>query len=124
MAKNDYLARKAIENQAYFEAELQMGRQQIIDLVSLCLRDPKIVDKDIFGKGRLLKIVKGLGDYIDLYQPAWEKRTKQIITEQNWMQHWLKHMEKNCTTHSINGMNIVAITITRRGNGNEKNRNS
>ena len=73
MAKNDYLARKAIENKAYFEAGLQMGRQQIIDLVSLCLRDPKIVDKDIFGKGRLLKIVKGLGDYIDLYQPAWER---------------------------------------------------
>ena len=73
MAKNDYLARKAIENKAYFEAGLQSGRQQILDLVSLVLRDPAIMGKDIFGKERLLKIVKGVGDYIDLYQQAWEK---------------------------------------------------
>jgi hypothetical protein len=29
--------------------------------------------KDTFGKDRLLKVVKGIGDYIDKYQPAWEK---------------------------------------------------
>lgn len=32
MAKNDYLARKAIENKAYFEAGLHMGRQQIKEI--------------------------------------------------------------------------------------------
>ena len=73
MGKNGFLERQRIERQAYFDAGLQMGRQQILDLVSLVLRDPAIMGKDIFGKERLLKIVKGVGDYIDLYQQAWEK---------------------------------------------------
>lgn len=29
--------------------------------------------KDTFGKDRLIKVVKGIGEYIDKYQPAWEK---------------------------------------------------
>ena len=74
MAKqNSYLAKQAAVNHGYFTAGLQSGRQQILDLVSLVLRDPAIMGKDIFGKERLLKIVKGVGDYIDLYQQAWEK---------------------------------------------------
>ena len=74
MAKqNSYLAKQAAVNHGYFTAGLQSGRQQILDLVSLVLRDPAIMGKDIFGKERLLKIVKGVGDYIDLYQQAGEK---------------------------------------------------
>lgn len=74
MAKqNAYLAKQAAVNHGCFTAGLQSGRQQIIDLVSLVLRDPAIMGKDTFGKCRLLKVVKGVGDYIDLYQPAWEK---------------------------------------------------
>ena len=74
MAKqNSYLAKQAAVNYGYFTAGLQSGRQQILDLVSLVLRDPEIMGKDTFGKDRLLKVVKGVGDYIDLYQKAWEK---------------------------------------------------
>ena len=74
MAKqNAYLAKQAAVNHGYFTAGLQSGRQQILDLVSLVLRDPEIMGKDTFGKDRLLKVVKGVGDYIDLYQKAWEK---------------------------------------------------
>ena len=73
MGKNDYLARQRALQRGYFEAGLQSGRQQIIDMVSLVLRDPDIMGKDRFGKDRLLKVVKGIGDYIDLYQKAWEK---------------------------------------------------
>ena len=74
MAKqNSYLAKQAAVNHGYFTAGLQSGRQQILDLVSLVLRDPSIMGKDIFGKERLLKVVKGVGEYIDLYQKAWEK---------------------------------------------------
>jgi hypothetical protein len=29
--------------------------------------------KDTFGKDRLLKVVKGIGDYIDKYNLAWQK---------------------------------------------------
>ena len=73
MAKNDFIAKQKATQRAFFEAGLQSGRQQIIDMVSLVLRDPDIMGKDIFGKDRLLKVVKGIGKYIDKYQPAWEK---------------------------------------------------
>ena len=74
MAKqNAYLAKQAAVNHGYFTAGLQSGRQQILDLVSLVLRDPEIMGKDTFGKDRLLKVVKGVGEYIGLYQKAWEK---------------------------------------------------
>lgn len=73
MAKKDFLARQAAVNHGYFTAGLQSGRQQILDLLSIALRDPEIVGKDIFGKDRLIKVVNGIGNYIDLYQQAWEK---------------------------------------------------
>lgn len=73
MAKNDFLAKQRELQHGHFIAGLQSGRQQIIDCVSLALRDPEIMGKDTFGKGRLLKVVQGIGKYIDLYQKAWEK---------------------------------------------------
>lgn len=45
MAKKDFLARQATVNQAYFEAGLQMGRQQILDMLSIVLNNPKYVKK-------------------------------------------------------------------------------
>ena len=73
MAKNEFLAKQRALQHGHFTAGLQSGRQQIIDCVSLALRDPEIMGKDIFGKDRLLKVVQGVGKYIDLYQKAWEK---------------------------------------------------
>ena len=73
MAKNGFLEKQRATQRAFFVAGLQSGRQQIIDMVSLVLRDPDIMGKDTFGKDRLLKVVKGIGEYIDKYQPAWEK---------------------------------------------------
>ena len=73
MAKNAFLEKQRAERMAFFNAGLQSGRQQILDMMSLVLRDPKIMGKDTFGKDRLLNVVKGVGEYIDKYQPAWEK---------------------------------------------------
>ena len=73
MAKNDYLARQAMMQRTFFDAGLRSGRQQILDMVSLVLRDSNIMGKDTFGKERLLKVVKGVGDYIDKYNLAWQK---------------------------------------------------
>ena len=72
MGKN-FLTRQQEIQRGYFDAGLQSGRQQILDMMSLVLRDPDIMGKDTFGKDRLLKVVKGIGAYIDKYQPAWEK---------------------------------------------------
>lgn len=73
MGKNGFLERQRIELQAYFDAGLQMGRQQILDMMSIVLNDPDIMGKDTFGKDRLLKVVKGIGEYIDVFQKAWER---------------------------------------------------
>jgi hypothetical protein len=73
MGKNGFLERQAAMQRGFFEAGLQSGRQQIIDMVSLVLRDPEIMGKDTFGGTRLLKVVKGIGDYIDKYNLAWQK---------------------------------------------------
>ena len=73
MAKNGYLENRRSERQFYLNVGLQCGRQQIIDMLSLVLRDTEIMGKDTFGKERLMRVVNGIGQYIDLYQKAWEK---------------------------------------------------
>ena len=71
--KNNYIAERDAIRKAHFEAGVKMGRQQIIDMVSLVLRDPQIMGKDIFGKDRLLKVVVGIDQYINEYDLAWQK---------------------------------------------------
>lgn len=71
--KNPFLAKQEELQRACFNAGLRCGRQQILDMMSLVLRDSDIMHKDTFGTGRLLIVVNGIGDYIDKYQPAWEK---------------------------------------------------
>ncbi len=73
MAKKDFLARQDAMRHGFFDAGVQVGRQQILDMVSLVLRDPAIMGKDIFGKERLLKVVQGVDDYIDKYNLAWQR---------------------------------------------------
>lgn len=71
--KNALLERQRIANQTYFDAGLQMGRQQILDMMSIVLNEPKYVKKDVFGKDRLLTVVKGIGECLDLFEKAWGK---------------------------------------------------
>ncbi len=73
MGKNGYLEKQRAMQRGFFDAGLNSGRQQIIDMVSLVLRDPDIMGKDTFGKDRLTKVVVGINEYIDTYQKAWEK---------------------------------------------------
>jgi hypothetical protein len=73
VGKNGLLERQKIANQAYFEAGLQMGRQQIIDMLSVVLNSPKVMARDTFGKKRLPRVIKAIGEAIDTFQKAWEK---------------------------------------------------
>lgn len=70
---NAYLDKQKAIKDGYLYIGLQCGRQQILDMVSLVLRDPDIMGKDTFGKDRLVKVIQGVGEYIDTYQKAWEK---------------------------------------------------
>lgn len=71
--KNDLIKQQRETWVKFFHAGQETGRQQILDMVSLVLHDPDIMGKDVFGKERLLKVVKGIGDYLDKYEQAWQK---------------------------------------------------
>lgn len=73
---NPYLDKQRAMQNACFDAGLQCGRQQIVDMLSLVLRDPEIMGKDIFGKDRLIKVVKAIDAYIDKYELAWKKHNE------------------------------------------------
>ena len=73
MAKKDFLAKQRAIQQGFFEAGLQMGRQQILDMMSIVLNNPKYVKKDVYGKDRLLIVVNGISECIDFFQKAWER---------------------------------------------------
>lgn len=59
MSKNGLLQKQRATNMAFFNAGLESGRQQIIDMLCLVLHDPEIMGKDTFGRDRLLKVIKG-----------------------------------------------------------------
>lgn len=58
MGKNNYIARLEADRKGFFRAGEQTGRQVVLDMMVLALRDPEIMGKDTFGKDRLLKVVK------------------------------------------------------------------
>ena len=72
MAKNDFLAKQRAIQQGFFRAGEQTGRQVVLDMMVLSLRDPEIMGKDIFGKDRLLKVVNGIKKYMDIFDPAFQ----------------------------------------------------
>ena len=72
MAKKDFLARQAAVNHGFFKEGEQTGRQVVLDMMVLALRDPEIMGKDIFGKDRLLKVVKGIEKYMDIFDQAFQ----------------------------------------------------
>lgn len=75
MAKgSQLLARQRASERAHFDAGLQMGRQQILDMMCLSLHDPKVMKKDTLGRKRLLRVIVDIGEKIDYYHHAWVKK--------------------------------------------------
>lgn len=73
MAKKDFSTRQKQMQRTFLDVGIQCGRQQILDMMSVVLNDPEVMKKDTFGRDRLIKVVKAIGDCIDKYQPAWQK---------------------------------------------------
>lgn len=71
MQKNKYIAMRDADRQAFMTAGMQTGRQQIIDMMCLVLNDPEIMGKDTFGPTRLLKVINGIGTYMDKFELAY-----------------------------------------------------
>lgn len=73
MAKNNYIKQRDAIRKGFFDAGLRSGQQQIIDMLSLVLRDPDIVGKNTFGRDRLVKVVNGIYAGIKEYNLAWQR---------------------------------------------------
>ena len=87
---NAYLDKKAARDQALLDAGEITGKQQIADYITLVLRDPDYVGKDIFGRERIEKVLAGLEHYDKLYRDAyttkkeadvWQERLDKALRE-------------------------------------------
>ena len=68
-----FAQQQTIITREFFNAGLQMGRQQIIDMLCIVLHDPKYMKKDTFGAERLDIVIKGIGEKMDYFYRAWQK---------------------------------------------------
>lgn len=73
MAKNAFLEKQTQIKYECFREGMRTGRQQIMDMLSLVLHDPKYVGKDVFGKDRLIKVAQGIECCMNFYSLAWAK---------------------------------------------------
>lgn len=89
MGNNSFLNRIEAHGRDLIEAGIRCGKQQIVDYLTLVLHDPKYVDKDIFGAGRIEKVIVGLEDYDRMFKDAYT-----LHKEADYLQEKLDEMLK------------------------------
>lgn len=60
--KSNYLKQQQITRQTYLDIGEEMGMQKMWDYIQIVLRDPDVMGKDVFGKERIKKLYKALGE--------------------------------------------------------------
>lgn len=83
MSRNGYLEKKAAKDQALIEAGVQCGKQQMVDYLTLVLRNPTYVGKDIHGRERIEKIIAGLYHYENKYKDAYTKHKEADVAQEH-----------------------------------------
>ena len=78
---NAYLDKKAARDQALIDAGVQCGKQQIVDYLTLVLRDRNYVGKDIFGRERIDKVLAGLVYYDGKFEKAYTKDKEADVAQ-------------------------------------------
>ena len=73
MAKQDFLARQRQREQEVFNAGLTLGRQQMCDYLTVALRNPAVMKKDIFSGKRILSVLKEVKRLMEEFSPAFDK---------------------------------------------------
>lgn len=68
-----YADRIRAEQEAIYNAGIDLGRQQMWDMVQLVLSNSEYMGKDVFGTRRLLIIFDGIHKSLDEFWPAWVK---------------------------------------------------
>lgn len=71
MGKNGYLEKQLAVKQALIDAGVQCGKQQIVDYLTIALRDPDVVIEDFWGRERIDRLFAKLEaldkEYADAY---------------------------------------------------------
>lgn len=75
-AKNAYLAKQMAVKQALIDAGMASGKQQIVDYLTVALRDPDVVLDDAWGRERIDRLFAKLEaldkEFADAYTPSRE----------------------------------------------------
>lgn len=70
--RQEYVSNDDTPGNRLLKIGIDIGRQQVVDMLCYVLNDKEIMGKDIFGKKRLLKVVGGLNHYLeDVFTVAW-----------------------------------------------------
>lgn len=64
---NSYLRKREAMNQGLLDIGEQLGMQKMWDYIQVTLKDPAVMDKDVFGKKRLDKIYQHIKVLADRY---------------------------------------------------------
>lgn len=76
MARNGYLEKKLAVQQALIDAGVQCGKQQIVDYLTIALREPDVVRDDAWGRERIDRLFAKLEEldkeYADAYTSSKE----------------------------------------------------
>lgn len=70
MGKNDYLERQRKIQQTYLDIGEEMGIQKAWDYIQIILRDPELMGKNAFGKGKMKIAYAKLSEVAEHYKTA------------------------------------------------------
>ena len=80
---NAYLDKKEKREQTLLDIGLTCGKQQMVDYITCVLRNPLYVGTDIFGRGRIDKVLAGLMDYDKKYKKAYTLDKEADVAQQH-----------------------------------------
>lgn len=83
MAKNNYLAKQQEERQKFLTVGEETGFQKCFDLVQLCLRDPRVVGNDAWGRERIKRLFEVLVEYDKEFSAAFRCETESDVLQEH-----------------------------------------
>lgn len=96
--KNSYLERRNAVYQQMLDTGEELGVQKMWDYVQIALRDPEVMDKDVFGRQRIEKIYKRCQALAEHFKTAFtddkEADVKQEELDQVLKEIWGKDLCK------------------------------
>ena len=75
-SKNKFLEQRDARDRKFYMAGMQMGCQLVHDFISMALREPETMGKDIFGRKRIEKLFERCSQFDDYYSLCFTKHVE------------------------------------------------